>query len=52
MISEKELLETGKYIRCVCNNVIAIHNDYCPYCHRFNAATSSNRCPTCGQELK
>ena len=51
MKTEKQKLESGEYVRHGCNNVIKLTAVHCPYCKRFNAATTSEHCPTCGQKL-
>ena len=51
MATEKELLTTGLYVRCICMNVIPLKAVHCPYCKRFNAATTAQHCPMCGQSL-
>ena len=51
MPTEKELLATEAYVRCKCMNVFALSAVHCPFCKRFNAATTAEHCPLCGQSL-
>ena len=52
MLTEKQLLENGEHVRCLCNNVIPVSDVHCRYCHKFNFATTAKHCPTCGKLIK
>lgn len=51
MITDTEKIESGKFIYCACHNLMSVDALHCPFCHKFNAATSAKNCPTCGQVL-
>jgi hypothetical protein len=52
-LSDKDKLEQfpDKYLSCACGNVIEFNQVHCPYCKKFNVATSISHCPTCNQPL-
>lgn len=51
MSTEEELLKAGTHVMCLCHNAIPVETINCPYCHRFNSATTAKHCPLCGQLL-
>lgn len=51
-LPDQKLLDAKTHVLCMCMNVIPLESVHCPYCKRFNAATTAEHCPTCSQSLK
>lgn len=47
-LSEAQKLATGKYIMCACHNAYELSKSSCPFCRKFNHASSDKHCSLCG----